>query len=151
MAIMGPFQGPDAGSIPATRSTICYTISMTYGRYKWSHFFLSAGLGIVFLWIGIDIVRHPDSWIGYLPASIPFGIERTVALKINAIFDIALGALLIVRWWPKIAAILAIGHLIGIIATQGIDAVIIRDVGLLGSALALLSWPKRHYRSRGGD
>lgn len=124
---------------------------MSYGRHKWPHIFLSLGLGIVFLWIGVDIIRHPDSWIGYLPANIPLGIERTLALKINAIFDMVLGVLLIARWWPKIAAGLAVLHLVGILATQGIDAVIIRDIGLLGCALALLSWPRRHYRSHGGD
>ena len=122
---------------------------MSYGRHKWSHTFLSCGLGVVFLWIGIDIIRHSDSWIGYIPTNLPFGLERAVALKINGIFDIVLGALLIMRWWPKVAAALAVIHLAGILVTQGIDAVVIRDVGLLGSSLSLLLWPKRHYRSHG--
>jgi len=58
----------------------------------------------------------------------------------------AIGLLLIIRLWPKLIAFFAAGHLVAIIATQGIDAVIIRDVGLLGASLALLFWPKRHYR-----
>ncbi len=120
---------------------------MNYGRYKWSHLFLSAGLGAVFLWIGLDMLRHPDTWIGYLPANIPLDISRELALKLNGIFDIVIGALLIMRWWPKITASLAALHLIGILATQGVDAVIIRDVGLLGASLSLLTWPKRHHRS----
>ncbi|MEK7500276.1 MAG: hypothetical protein AAB649_06800 [Patescibacteria group bacterium] len=120
---------------------------MNYGRYKWSHLFLSASLGAVFLWIGIDMLRHADAWIGYLPQDIPLGLSRDTALKLNGIFDIAIGVLLILRWWPKITAFLAAGHLIGIIATQGIDAVIIRDIGLLGASLSLLTWPRRHHRS----
>lgn len=146
---MGPFQGPEAGSTPATRSLLrcCAIIScMRYGKYNWSHLCLSIGLGIVFLWIGIDILRHPDSWIGYIPSNLPFHVPTTSLLKANGVFDIALGLLLILRMWPKLIAFLAAGHLIAIIATQGVDAVLIRDVGLLGASLALLFWPKRHYR-----
>ncbi len=120
---------------------------MNYGRYKWSHIFLSGGLGIVFLWIGLNMIQNPNTWIGYLPENIPFGLERGLALKLNGIFDIVLGALLIMRWWPKIVAALAALHLIVILVTQGIDAVLIRDVGLLGASLSLLAWPKRHNRS----
>lgn len=120
---------------------------MNYGRYKWSHLFLSAGLGAVFLWIGVDILRNPDAWIGYLPQDIPLGLSREMALRLNGIFDAGLGALLILRWWPKITAFLAATHLAGILVTQGVDAVIIRDVALLGASLALLTWPKRHHRS----
>ncbi len=119
---------------------------MTYGRYNWSHICLSGGLGIVFLWIGLDILRHPDMWIGFIPQNIPFGLTAYTALKLNGILDVALGAMLIMRFWPKITALLAVAHLIGILVTQGIDAVIIRDVGLLGASLALLAWPKRHHR-----
>lgn len=93
------------------------------------------------------MLRHADTWIGYLPANIPLGLERGIALKLNGIFDVVIGALLIIRWWPRITAFLAVAHLVGILATQGIDAVIIRDVGLLGASLALLTWPKRHHRS----
>ena len=118
---------------------------MSYGRYKWPHIFLSCGLGIVFLWIGIDIIKHPDAWVGYLPQQVPLGLDRYIALKINGLFDIALGVFLILRWWPKVSAALAALHLVGILALQGVDQVIIRDVGLLGSSLALLIWPKRHH------
>ncbi|OGY36054.1 MAG: hypothetical protein A3E36_02400 [Candidatus Andersenbacteria bacterium RIFCSPHIGHO2_12_FULL_45_11b] len=119
---------------------------MSYGKYNWSHWILSAGLGIVFFWIGVDILRHPDSWIGYIPTNLPIRIPATSLLKANGIFDMAIGLLLIIRLWPKLIAFFAAGHLVAIIATQGIDAVIIRDVGLLGASLALLFWPKRHYR-----
>lgn len=118
---------------------------MNYGKYNWPNLCLSIGLGIVFFWIGVDILRHPDSWIGYIPSNLPVHIPTTSLLKANGVFDMALGLLLILRMWPKIIAFLAAGHLIAIIATQGVDAVIIRDVGLLGGALALLFWPKRHY------
>lgn len=121
---------------------------MKYGRYGWPHLFLSWGLGIVFLWIGFDILRHPVDWIGYVPAGLTFGFARETLLKLNGIFDIALGAALFLRFWPKMAAFLAALHIIGILVTSRIDAVLIRDVGLLGMSLALFAWPthyKRHW------
>jgi uncharacterized membrane protein len=119
---------------------------MNYGKYNIPHLCLSIGLGIVFFWIGVDILRHPDSWIGFIPTNLPVHIPTTSLLKANGVFDMAIGLLLILRIWPKLIAFLAMGHLAVIIITQGLDAVIIRDVGLLGVTLALLSWPKRHYR-----
>ena len=121
---------------------------MKFGRYGWSYRLLRWGLGFVFLWIGIDILRHPEVWIGYLPESVPLGIDRAVALKFNGIFDVALGALFFVGQWPRVTALLAVVHLIAILVTQGIDAVIVRDAGLLGAALALLAWPQSYRRKR---
>lgn len=109
---------------------------------------MSWGLGIVFLWIGFDMLRHPESWIGFLPQRIPFDLSRETALQINGIMDAALGALLILRWWQKIVAIIAAGHLIGVVAYNGIDAVLIRDIGLLGTAIALLLWPTKYRKRR---
>ncbi|MEO6077443.1 MAG: hypothetical protein ABIP54_01535 [Candidatus Andersenbacteria bacterium] len=119
---------------------------MNYGKYNIPHLCLSIGLGIVFFWIGVDILRHPDSWIGFIPTNLPIHIPTTALLKANGVFDMAVGLLLILRIWPKLIAFLAMGHLAVIIITQGVDAVIIRDVGLFGVTLALLFWPKRHYR-----
>ena len=135
---------------PAPRQVVLEYTSMSYGKYNWSHLCLSIGLGIVFLWIGIDIIRNPDSWIGYIPTNLPIHLPTTSLLKANGVFDIALGLLLILRMWPKLIAFLAVAHLVAIIVTQGVDAVLIRDVGLLGTALALLFWPKRHYRHHNG-
>lgn len=109
---------------------------------------MSWGLGVVFLWIGLDIITHPDSWIGFVPAENPFGMPRELLLQIGGFLDIVIGALLVLRWWQKLVATLAALHLIGIIVTNGIDAVIIRDVGLLGVALALVAWPTKYRKHR---
>ncbi|MEX1112323.1 MAG: hypothetical protein WEC84_02565 [Candidatus Andersenbacteria bacterium] len=121
---------------------------MKYGRYGWSHLFMSWGLGIVFLWIGLDMLRHPESWIGFLPQNIPLGLARETALQINGVLDVALGSLLILRWWQKLVAVIAAAHLIGIVVYNGIDAVLIRDIGLLGAALALAVWPTKYRKRR---
>lgn len=116
---------------------------MRYGRYGLSYLLLRLGLGIVFLWIGIDILRHPDVWLRFVPESLPFGIPQQVGLQINGFFDILLGILLIVRVFPKITLTLAALHLAGILLTHGVDAITIRDAGLLGGVLALLFWPEK--------
>lgn len=119
---------------------------MRYGRYGTSYFLLRVGLGVVFLWIGIDIFRHPEGWIGYVPMSLPLGLSRETGLQLNGALDVALGLLLILDKLPKIVAAVASIHLAGILITQGINALIIRDVGLFGAALALLFWP--HHKRR---
>lgn len=121
---------------------------MKYGRYGVSHLFMSWGLGIVFAWIGIDMFRHPDAWIGFLPLTLPLGMSRETGLQLSSVLDIVLGILLVLRWWPKTVAAIASAHLIGILVTSGIDAVLIRDVGLLGVALALFFWPTHYRRHR---
>ena len=112
--------------------------------------FLQLGLGITFTWIGVDIVRHPDLWIGYVPPELPLGIERALALKINGAADILLGIFLIIGIWRKPVATLAALHLLAILFFQGIDAVLIRDFGLLGATLALFFYPapsrRRNWR-----
>lgn len=121
---------------------------MRYGRYGWSYRCLRFGLGAVFLWIGIDIWRHPETWLGFVPADLGFGVSPEAALSATGAFDAALGVLLWLNVWPKIAGFLATAHLLGVLAVQGIDAVLIRDVGLLGAALALTFWPRRYHRRR---
>jgi len=114
---------------------------MKYGRYYYSYIFLRLGLGLVFLWIGVDMFRSPDAWIGFLPQNIPFGFSTESSLQLIALFDVALGLLLLTGSFIKIVALVAALHLIGIIVVNGIDGVIIRDVGLLGASLSLFFWP----------
>jgi uncharacterized membrane protein YphA (DoxX/SURF4 family) len=121
---------------------------MPYGRYGWSHRFLRWGLAAVFIYIGYSIFDQPQDWIGYIPESLPGNITRENALQFNGAFDIVLGLLFIAGTLPRLTALAAVGHLVAILATQGIDAVLIRDVGLLGTSLALLVWPHRRHRRR---
>jgi len=122
---------------------------MALSRLTLSHLCLRIGLGIVFLWIGIDIFRHPTAWIGFIPANLPFGVAQALALKATGAFDALLGVMLIIGLFPRLFAILAALHLVVILVSQGIDQVVIRDVGLLGASLALLFWPNGPRRTRG--
>jgi uncharacterized membrane protein len=113
---------------------------------------LRFGLGLTFILIGVNIFRSPNTWIGYLPTYLPVGISRESMLQITGLADLALGLLLIVRIWPRVAGFLIAVHILAILVTNGFDAVLIRDVGLLGMALAVTLWPvgykKKHWWSK---
>lgn len=121
---------------------------MKYGRYKWSYLFLRLGLGLTFLWIGVDMFRNPDVWIGYIPANPGFGLTREAALRAAGAFDMALGLMLLLRVWSKLAGALVVVHMAGILVVHGVDAVLIRDVGLLGAGLALATWPTHYHKKK---
>lgn len=122
---------------------------MKYGRYGWSYFFLRMGLGIAFLWIGVDMLRHPDVWIGYVPEDVPLGLTQEAALQVGGLFDVVVGLALMVPVLPKLMGGLAAIYLLTIVVTNGVDAVLIRNIGLLGAALALLFWPTHYHRKKG--
>src|SRR5688500_5526496 len=120
---------------------------MRYGKYGTSHLLMRLGLGVVFLWIGIDILRTPDSWIGFLPPwELPLGLTKEQMLQANGALDVALGILLMLNKLPRLSATVAALHLAGILVINGVNGVLIRDVGLFGTALALLFWPQHGYR-----
>ncbi len=120
---------------------------MKYGRYGWSHLFLSWGVGATFLWIGLDIFSHPDVWLVYLPEVILGDIGRETALQLAGAINVLVGVSFILRFWQKLTAFVVVLELIGILVQTGINATTVRDIGLLGGALALLKWPA-HYRKR---
>ncbi len=123
---------------------------MKYGRYGWPIIFMRWGLGLTFLGIGIDILWHPNDWIGYVPDSLPLiDLSREVLLQMGGAFDIAVGVLLLMNVWLKTAGFLAAAHLISIIILNGINAIIIRDIGLLGAALAIMFWPTHYHKKKG--
>ncbi|HBE89759.1 MAG: hypothetical protein A3E37_02475 [Candidatus Andersenbacteria bacterium RIFCSPHIGHO2_12_FULL_46_9] len=121
---------------------------MKYGRYGWPYLFLRVGLGLTFLFIGVDILRHPTVWIGYVPRETMLGLDSETMLRIGGFFDMIVGTLLIIKAWPRVAGALATLHLIGIFSLNGIDGVLARNIGLLGAAIAVLVWPNSYRRRR---
>ena len=108
---------------------------------------LRLSLGAMYLYSGIDIVRHPSAWtwaIRSLPAWIngpitTFGVENF--LYVQGVVEIILGALLLGWFVPKkvvryIGLISAL-EMAAIVLLVGIDAVTFRDIGLIGAGLAL--------------
>lgn len=117
---------------------------------KLSFFVLKIGLGITFLWIGILILQDPIGWGAMVSPKIqnllPVPI-KTVMIN-NAILDITIGVILILSFIPFLtwlAAMVGTLHLIMVLIATGIDAITVRDIGLIGGtiAIAIETWPEK--------
>ncbi len=111
---------------------------------------LRLGLGLMYVYSGLDIFRHPTAWywaLRPLPSSLQVFINNEIGinnfLKIQAVGELVLAALFLAWFLPRrllrLAAFLAILEMALILWLVGVDAVTFRDIGLLGAALALLS------------
>ena len=108
---------------------------------------LRLSLGAMYLYSGIDIVRHPSAWL-WAVRGLPSFLSQPIAtfgtekfLYYQGVTEILLGALLILWFVPKkvikyIGLVSAL-EMAAIVLFVGIDAVTFRDIGLIGSGLAL--------------
>lgn len=110
-----------------------------------SYHILRVGIAITFLWIGILIFRDPHLWGSQLQpwASNLLPVPLQDAMIGTALFDILIGFFLLVDIFTWFAALLAASHLLIVLTTVGIDAITVRDIGLLAGTLALAAttWP----------
>lgn len=106
---------------------------------------LRVGVAITFLWIGVLIFRSPESWGAMLQpwAAGLLPIPLKEAMIGTAILDIGIGIFLLIDVATWLAALLGAVHLIIVLTTAGIDAITVRDIGLLAATLALTvnAWP----------
>lgn len=110
---------------------------------EWS---LRLGLGVMFLYSGIDILLHPTAW-HWAVRGLPFFIQNIInAIGIDAYLVVqgaseAFFALVFLLWaWPRltrVVALLAAFEMALILLFVGVDSITFRDFGLLGAAAAL--------------
>lgn len=119
---------------------------------KLSFLTLRMGLGITFLWIGILILKDPVGWSAMINPKIQnlLPIPTKIIMANTAILDIAVGIFLIINFIPFltwIAAVIGTLHLIMVLIATGIDAITVRDIGLVGGtiAISLKTWPEKFY------
>lgn len=107
---------------------------------KSSFHVLRVGLAITFIWIGVLILKSPESWGGYMqPWAVKFlPISINQVMISTAILDIVIGVLLLIDWFAWIAAILGSLHLVIVLTVSGISDITVRDIGLLAAAFALI-------------
>ncbi len=108
---------------------------------------LRLSLGAMYLYSGIDLVRHPKAWywvIRPLPQFAQdvinaFGID--LFLRIQGLIELTFAVILVLWFLPKIlskiVAIFIVIEMAAILFFVGVDGVTFRDIGLLGAALAL--------------
>jgi hypothetical protein len=114
--------------------------------------FLRLGLGLMFLYSGVDIVRNPNAWswaVRGLPNFIQSMIDTVgleTYLRLQGMSEILLAAALLAWFLPRkigaIAGLIAGLEMLAITVLIGLDAVTFRDIGLVGAgfALFLLLW-----------
>lgn len=109
---------------------------------------LRLGLGVIYIYSGIDLIRHPTAWhwaVRPLPMAIQDFITAQIGVDRYLVFqgvgELALAFFLIAwflpRIFPFIAAVLTVVEMALIIVLVGVDAITFRDIGLLGAAFAL--------------
>jgi len=89
------------------------------------------GVGIVFFLFGILQLINPQSWVSWLPEFIVNNFDPVTFIYVNGIFDLVIGAFLLVGFLTRIVALLGILHLLGVIFSLGFNDISIRDFGLL--------------------
>lgn len=106
--------------------------------------------GSVFLWFGIDKWIRPEAWYAWMPAWVwpmsPLGADRTIIFL--GVFEFAVGLLLVMGRYVRMAAVIAVVQLSVILAMNGIHEVAVRDAGLLGVYLALIVEADRRAERR---
>ena len=111
---------------------------------------LKIGLAITFLWIGILIFKGPEAWGAYLQpwAADLLPVSLKTAMLGTAFLDIAIGILFLIDSLVWLAAILGVFHLTVVLIVSGVNAVTVRDIGLLSASLAVFFtyFPSFHYR-----
>src|SRR3989344_3166861 len=108
---------------------------------KTSFHILRVGLAVTFLWIGVLILKQPEAWGVYLmpwaAGLLPIPIEQ--AMMGTAVFDIAIGILLLFDYFVWLAALVGTIHLIIVLAVSGITDITVRDIGILAATIALMA------------
>ncbi len=100
---------------------------------------LRLGLAVTFVWIGFFIGQDPESWgTGFIKpwAQELLPVPLGEVMKATAVLDIVVGLVLLTRKYGWIAGAVGALHLLGVLIVAGVDAITIRDVGLLGATLA---------------
>ena len=101
---------------------------------------LRYGLGIVYLWFGINQLINPGNFTGYLPTFIFSSGYATTFVLINGVFEIIAGTLLILGIFTRIVSALLALHLLAIMFDLGYGDVAVRDFGLVISTIAITLW-----------
>ena len=107
-------------------------------------------LAIVFIWFGLDKFIDPQHWSGTLPqvltnlaATLHIGARDLLFL--SGIFEVLVAVSLVtgffIRWFASATLIFVL--FAGIAHGFGDD--LVRDIGVMGGLVAIITWPERNY------
>jgi hypothetical protein len=115
------------------------------------HFLMRLGLGFVLCWFAVQELRTPSDWTVFVPGFVtdasPVAVEKLVLLHglmlLLAATSIVLG--LFYRPGSLLASVLILEILFGLWWDDGVNDLVVRDVGLLALAVALTIDPVRSW------
>ena len=108
---------------------------------------LRLGLGLMYLYSGYDLIANPQHWYGFVPRWFSQATTQIASietyLRLQGAGELALGGLFLAWFLPRsgvrMASILAAGEMALILLFVGVDPITFRDIGLLGTAVALIA------------
>ncbi len=112
--------------------------SHTYNP-KLASLIIRVGLAAVFAYAAIDAFREPDAWVSFIPAFTTKFVAAKTALDMLSVAQLVLVAWLLWGKYVKLAALVAIGFLAGLVVFNFSTFLItFRDIGLIAAAAALI-------------
>jgi len=116
------------------------------------------GLGSMYVYSGLSLIRHPEYWYGFAPVWFEdliaqVGLSMNGYLALQGTGELGIAALFFAwfvgKWGLRIAAALSSFQIVSILMLVGVSLTTFRDVGILGGSLAALlisfSYGKKDY------
>lgn len=107
-------------------------------------FIMRIFLAFVFLWFGVSEFVNPTNWVSYMPSFVSgLGLDGNFLVVIHGLFLIVISFCLIFKFFLRFTGLLAILILLQItfgllvISKFEINEIVVRDIGLLGLAIAV--------------
>ncbi len=117
--------------IPTTQEMVHATWAATFTRFV---------LGLVFAWFGYHELVDPRLWTGYVPVVPATSTASLVLVLVHGLVLFVLAVALVVGVAPRAAG--AVGALLMVeivvsLGVTGINDIVVRDLGVLGLAVAV--------------
>jgi uncharacterized membrane protein YphA (DoxX/SURF4 family) len=109
-----------------------------FNKYsKYSNSILRIGIGLVFLYFGLNQIFNSESFIGYLPNWVLLnGISNSLII-LTGIFNLIVSISFLLGYKLRIFAILASLHLFFVIISIGYVDSAVRDFGILIATIVI--------------
>jgi len=122
-----------------------------FGQPTWAATLTRLLLGLVFAWFGYHELVDPRQWTGYVPILPETSTASVVLVLAHGMLLFVLAVALVAGVAPRAAG--AIGALCMLevvvsLAASGINDIVVRDVGVLGLALAVAATQSRGVLKR---
>lgn len=127
---------------PAVTSPLRHPIATAQGKVyaSWAATFTRLVLGLVFAWFGYHELVDPRLWTGYVPVVPATSTASLVLVLVHGVVLFVLAVALVVGVAPRAAG--AVGALLMVeivvsLGVTGINDIVVRDLGVLGLAIAV--------------